>query len=236
MKGFLDHLARLALGVDPASAARVSLPSRFAQPSFPIGNEQRAGESVAEESPSQRGRGTATPPQSPGIRLGRDGPASRIANPLAFMEGRDSQPDQSPLQAHGYAPEPRVDLDEAPPPAQARASGDAGNIERRPIADAPPPPANATAASPWPLRQATSIVSKPPPWRAATRAALLSDATTVGRPAAREERPVIEVTIERLDVRAPASAKPSTEQRRSLSRPTLSLSEYLRESAKGGRK
>jgi hypothetical protein len=232
MTGFLDHLARLALGVAPASAARVSLSSRFAQPSSSIGNAQYGGESVPEESPSQRERGTATPPQSPSIQRALDGQAARIANALALIEGRDSRPDQSPLQA----PEPRADPDEAPPPVGARAPGDAENIERRPIAEVPPAPANATAASPWPLWQATSIVSKAPPWRAATRAAALSDATIVSLPEAREGRPVIEVTIERLDVRAPASAKPSTEQRRSRSRPTLSLSEYLRESAKGGRK
>ena len=50
--------------------------------------------------------------------------------------------------------------------------------------------------------------------------------------AAREQAPVIHVTIDRLDVRAPARAEPARQRPRP--QPTVSLSDYLREGSSGG--
>jgi hypothetical protein len=67
-----------------------------------------------------------------------------------------------------------------------------------------------------------------------TRAAPLSPAVIAGRAmAVREQAPVINVTIDRLDVRAPARAEPARQRPRT--QPTVSLSDYLREGSSGGR-
>ena len=68
-----------------------------------------------------------------------------------------------------------------------------------------------------------------------TRAAPLSPAVVAGRAmAVREQAPVIHVTIDRLDVRAPARAEPARQRPRP--QPTVSLSDYLREGSSGGRR
>lgn len=68
-----------------------------------------------------------------------------------------------------------------------------------------------------------------------TRAAPLSPAVVAGRVmAVREQAPVIHVTIDRLDVRAPARAEPARQRPRP--QPTVSLSDYLREGSSGGRR
>lgn len=75
-----------------------------------------------------------------------------------------------------------------------------------------------------------------PPMRPVTRALPLSDAAVAGRATpAREEGPVIQVTIDRLDVRAPAPPANASERRRPSPQPAVSLSDYLREGARGGR-
>ncbi|WP_422003444.1 hypothetical protein [Reyranella sp.] len=69
-----------------------------------------------------------------------------------------------------------------------------------------------------------------------TRAAPLSAAAVAGRTVAavRDPAPVIHVTIDRLDVRAPARAEPVRSRPRP--QPTVSLSDYLRDGASGGRR
>jgi hypothetical protein len=65
----------------------------------------------------------------------------------------------------------------------------------------------------------------------------LSDAAVASRPRApRDERPVIHVTIDRLEVRAPATPKAAVERRKSRPLPSQSLADYLRGGAGGGRR
>jgi hypothetical protein len=79
-------------------------------------------------------------------------------------------------------------------------------------------------------------MSTPLASRPATRSAPLSDAIVAGRTtAAQHGGPVIHVTIDRIDVLAPSSPRPVAEQRRARSQPMVSLSDYLRESGRGGR-
>jgi hypothetical protein len=65
----------------------------------------------------------------------------------------------------------------------------------------------------------------------------LSAAVVAARPrASRDERPVIHVTIDRLDVRAPAGPKAPAERRKARPLPSQSLADYLRGSAGGGQR
>ena len=65
----------------------------------------------------------------------------------------------------------------------------------------------------------------------------LSDAVVANRPrASREERPVIQVTIDRLEVRAPTAPKAAAERRKPRPLPSQSLADYLRGGAGGGQR
>jgi hypothetical protein len=73
--------------------------------------------------------------------------------------------------------------------------------------------------------------------RARAVTAPLSDVVIAARPRApREERPVIHVTIDRLEVRAPTAPKAAVERRKSRPLPSQSLADYLRGGAGGGRR
>jgi hypothetical protein len=53
---------------------------------------------------------------------------------------------------------------------------------------------------------------------------------------ARDDRSVIEVTIDRIEVRAPPADKPGPPARPRRPEPAVSLSEYLRRDVPGGRR
>lgn len=65
----------------------------------------------------------------------------------------------------------------------------------------------------------------------------MSEAAMAGRDELRSpERPIVHVTIDRLEVRAQPSQKPAPEQRRRPPpEPTVSLGDYLRGNGSGGR-
>jgi len=73
--------------------------------------------------------------------------------------------------------------------------------------------------------------------RAPLTVAPLSDAVVAARPRSpREERPVIHVTIDRLDVRVPAAPNAAAERRKARPLPSQSLADYLRGGAGGGQR
>ncbi|MFO1086053.1 MAG: hypothetical protein U1E21_15925 [Reyranellaceae bacterium] len=68
-------------------------------------------------------------------------------------------------------------------------------------------------------------------------AAPLSDTVVAARTRApREERPVVHVTIDRIEVRAPAAPKAVAERRKSRPLPSQSLADYLRGGTGSGRR
>jgi hypothetical protein len=94
-----------------------------------------------------------------------------------------------------------------------------------------PQPVPAAQRPPAPLHVEVQTLPEAP----VTRAAPLSPAAVAGRAiAAREQAPVIHVTIDRLDVRAPVRAE--TARQRPRPQPTVSLADYLREGSSGGRR
>src|SRR5262249_4054619 len=129
----------------------------------------------------------------------------------------------------------------------------AGRPVRQEVGSPPPPPTPSivTVVEPRPsLEKASAVIGESPqrsprapaaprpepphtdidiqvvPETQATRAAPLSAAVVAGRAmAVREQPPVIHVTIDRLDVRAPARAEPARQKPRP--QPTVSLSDYL---------
>ena len=92
-------------------------------------------------------------------------------------------------------------------------------------------PVPAAQQPPAPLHLEVQTLPEAP----VTRAAPLSPAVVAGRAmAVREQAPVIHVTIDRLDVRAPARAEPARQRPRP--QPAVSLSDYLRDGSSGGRR
>jgi hypothetical protein len=246
MTGFLDQLATTALGVEPAGAARLALPSRYAQPLSSRAPSQVDVGSIGEalqpppvvaSTPIERiddGRrlsGKArTPTNDADAFFGESatGAFEHSLEPLPFETPSTkavSQQAEARYMARPTTTEPlvspviaargvvRVDSDPIPgedfPSVRTRKDSSAADGLRAP-----------TVATPF---------------RQAVQAAPLSQAAVTGRVAADQQaRPVIHVTIDRIEVRAPAPAsKPAT-----IGRPrpqsTVSLADYLREG--GGRK
>jgi hypothetical protein len=63
----------------------------------------------------------------------------------------------------------------------------------------------------------------------------LTDAAIARRVKAAVEVPVVHVTIDRIDLRAPAAAKPTATERPQRSQPSVSLADYLSKRDVGGR-
>lgn len=231
---FLGHLAAMAVGAKPATAARVSLPPRFAGPSLAHGDEQSIGlaEDTAPAAEIVRGQSVpphgppqaATPPIPQAVQSETSPPARTVA-PL---------PVNMPVRRDRQAPSGPVLPPRSPPSSDTRRG-----MPRDVTVPSPVPAANRPAAA-----GILTVQSPAPPQmspvRPVTRALPLSDAAVAGRAMAareesRDERPVIHVTIDRLDVRAPASPASPAEKRRAKTQPTVSLADYLREGARGGR-
>jgi hypothetical protein len=237
MTSFLNHLAGMALGVKPAGAARLSLPSRFSQPSFAIGPGSQGLEPVEETVRSPSAQTIATPaPAGPRDRRAPDDEAARVQNPMAHRDRRGDGPPERPVgqefsqPVQALAPKTVPNLQDValPPRPLARpadtvrsATGVSLPVVDQPSAQLPPDPPTSSRLASEPAHV------RPVP------AAPLSQAIVSARAATHEERPVIHVTIDRIEVRSPASPKPAAEQRRARPQPSVSLSDYLRES--GGR-
>jgi hypothetical protein len=238
MTGFLNVLAGMALGVQPAGTAQVSLPSRFAPASSawesePAGlGESRLGEEVEQterrsallQSDRSDGRNAPETERVPpeGLTAPKDRPRQqpatsavsnvREAPPTALLPPNVRKPTRAALPDDGVAQ-----------PADVKPSAQIDHGEPQPFSNRHP-----VSASP-----AMQSASR---YRADVPQAPLSDAALAGRSIASRERPsIVQVTIDRIDVRAPSSPATPRPQRRVQPQPTVSLSDYLRDGAKAGR-
>jgi hypothetical protein len=209
MSAFITQLAGMALGHGTPGDAHVMLPPRFAPP--------------------------------PSARFGQaEWPSGE--DPAAAAADQESSPPRQPLQSGrretGRADDaPPVRLPESTAPHRPRLSTKAS--ERQPHVVTParsetpvrPPPRDAAAASEIvvlpPAPQVASMSRRhPPPLR---DAALASRVSGPGAP------PVVHITIDRIDVRAPDLSKPAAPSKPPRRRPAISLSDYLRNSRSGSR-
>jgi hypothetical protein len=236
MTGFLGQLAAMALGANSASAARVSLPSRFASPAPLPGigeqgfSEVERSEPVSVVVPPVPQRGTAP----------SDAPAS-----VSERRPEEKLPEEAPAPTPPYQrePTPRLVARAATPPLapQQRADREQGMRQHigipAPVADRPAARATGPSAPLLLLPQiARGAPGTPTAQRPATPTAPLSEGAVAGRALPpRAQAPVIHVTIDRLDVRAAAPAKSAAPARRPRPEPAVSLADYLRDGARGGR-
>lgn len=207
MSAFITQLAGMALGHGTLGAAHVVLPPRFAPP------------------PSAQ-FGQAEWPSG-------DDPAAAAAD-------QESSPPRQQLQSGrretGHADDaPPVRLPESTAPHHPRAAMEGS--QRQPYAvtlahrETPvrPPPHDAAASAIVVLAAAPQVTSMsrrdPPP---------LSDAALASRVSRPEAAPVVHVTIDRIDVRAPDLFSPAT-PKPARRPPAISLADYLRNSSRESR-
>jgi hypothetical protein len=116
-----------------------------------------------------------------------------------------------------------------PPPASLR-----GRVSAERIDGAPSPASRPANADPAPSRQAARASATAPHDGAAPphvpRRPMSAPALAERHAAAAEPRPVVHVTIDRIDVRAPAAPpRPATAPRVRNAAPSVSLADYLRQ-------
>lgn len=242
--GFLAHLAGLARGVALAGAARVSLPPRFAAsgpaPGWPFGEIVDEGQGASPSGTAarqpfsdtmQRVETIPTPSRSWGPEERRDEPAVAIPDrpippPSRPRPAQNAvrpnetalQPPAAPARDEGRSPDPA--------PAAARSVFTASPL---------PPPLGSPADGAFGASRSSTGVGRS---EASSRiASPLSDAVVASRPRApHDERPIIHVTIDRLEVRAPAASKVVAERRKPRPLPSQSLADYLRGGGGGERR
>lgn len=213
MSGFLANLAGLALGVPQPGAARLALPPRFGgriatDIGLEIEPDAQASTGSATAMPAPAGAPTRQPANSV---MQSHGPAemphrTRFRNDEEVVHGPTTGRDQAAADAVEQSTAERLHT----PVVQATRQPLA-QFERRAAAEAP-----RTVAPP--------TTSRTPPARSApiSPAALASRVT-----AERELRPVVTITIDRIEVRAPREAPPQSPPRRPKPEPSQSLADYL---------
>ncbi|HYI49237.1 MAG TPA: hypothetical protein VEX35_12315 [Allosphingosinicella sp.] len=254
MSRFLTHLAGIALGRPVEGAAHPLLPPRYARPEAGgLGREAiRAGELLDERPPIETfaateppdreprdpgggsdcpvapaGEPASPPPSEASADLVAVAPAPRSSRPLA------ARPAKQPRRPHEVAapsavwPDAPPELDAASPP---------------PLPESAPAPAQASVlavqashgrAAAVPAARRAAAPSDP----SETPFAPLSDGAVASRSAAaRQVAPAVHVTIDRIDVRAPAPARPAPAARRAPVEPRLSLSDFLAAGPPGPRR
>lgn len=239
--GFLAHLAGLARGETPMGAARVSLPPRFAeagavagQPFAEVVDEGRAAS--VESASRQPSRDPMQRIETPPMPSRSWGPEERRDEPGVSMGSRPIPPPSTD------APTRHVDLpEEAGQRRPAARSIADGRGQNRVAVPAQVGTRTATQSRPLSLSADNAPSSERLSGDGASSVpasvAPLSDAAVASRPrASREAPPVIEVMIDRLDVRAPVVPKAAADRRKSRPLPSQSLADYLRGGAGGGRR
>jgi hypothetical protein len=181
-------------------------------------------------------------PLPPVMRARTAPPTSRPAHDSAVTE---APAPTAAIALQAARPERAQDLDVRPivlrqPPARVITAplvehASASEISRR---DTEPPPA-ARAATPLVLARVTARLAGTPAVErtdaAATVSAPLSAAALAERPAPAAAPPVIHVTIDRIEVRAPAASRPAAAPARSRAHAaSVSLTDYLRRSRNPG--
>jgi hypothetical protein len=229
--GFLNHLAGMALGDVMPGAARVALPPRFA---VPQAAPAIPPEEVAPDDP------VAVPklsqPEAPrpwGTTRGPD-----ILN-SSVLPGRPVERSAVPTPSVGNV---TVNLPrQNAPPATEFVRATIPDLLPKPVAaprDILPAakPVTVTRAHPPAAPQALALPRQAPAAKARRDAAPLSKAAVASRvSSAREAPPVIHVTIDRIDVRAPETVKAGAAPKPARRKPTISLGDYLRRGNGGGR-
>lgn len=258
MSAFLTRLAGIALGAPAAGAARLSLPPRYAQPRAGDAGFEAVHAEEALAGPLLPPERVAEPATPAGERAPDAAPPEPVAAPAerqaapAFVppivrdagEARPPKLPSRPLDAPHAAPPLPVPPVPVPVPVPDRAAAPSAVPPPAPFprpviaGERPLPPAPA-AAPPGEIRIAEAEPDAPPrllpqpdpPQRAARerRTAPLSERALIGRTERpRQAEPVIHVTIDRIDVRAPASPHPAPAARRRPAEPSVSLSDFLR--------
>lgn len=214
MSGFLANLAGLALGVSHPGAARLALPPRF-------------GGGIATDTGLEAGA----------VVQAITGSAAAMPAPDRAPKG---QPANSVVQSHeSVQPAPRMPfrsdeevvrgsatgLDQAAPAAAVQPStAERPHMLAIPVSRQQPKPFERRAAAEAPRAVAPPLPTSPTPARSApiSQAALASRVTAVRQP-----RPVVSITIDRIEVRAPRETLPQPALRRPKPEPSQSLADYL---------
>lgn len=236
--GFLAHLAALAQGVKPAGAARVSLPPRFAEAGPVVGEPfgEIIEKSRAAPGFGQPGKGTSRRIGTTPTSIGPSDREERRDEPAVAMSSRPtaaaSRP--SPMQDEARSIEPSRPI----PPGRALNGEQGERAAAEPVQlDAAPPALVRPLGRPTDIASAVDRSLDGRGQRGPMTAAPLSDTVVAARTRApREERPVVHVTIDRIEVRAPAAPKAVAERRKSRPLPSQSLADYLRGGTGSGRR
>jgi hypothetical protein len=232
MMDFIRGLAPRRDGHGPAAIP--VLPSRFAAVAFSESHERITAAPTAPAASSDHvsARGVTGPAraddngskrradsrvEATGRVIGRtpDTPASPVPEvPAQPVQGRQRTPEieTGELGRAAGVTEPRGQV--------AAAAADGHVNSSRPVTSHP---TSASASNRAPLETAPRV----PPPRAVPVSPLSREALATRSPQA-GERPVIEVTIERIDVRAPASSARPPRPARPRTMPSVSLGDYLR--------
>jgi len=243
--GFVDRLAGMALGTPQPGAARVALPPRFLPPSAAGPLDQvdalpgddpmplpRSLPPAATQVSPRLFTAQVSPPRSAPATATHDGGITTGTVDVALPQARIATP--APLP-HSTAPAPAAEtgsVESAPmmPPALPL-TRTAIDTRAAPRSDAPPTPLEPTYARArvHPVASILPAADRRVPSAPLSR---VSVASRIAQP--RDERPAVHVTIDRIDVRAPAAAKSEPTARRARPQPAVSLTEYLR-GERGGR-
>jgi len=243
MSEFLTHLASVALGRPVPGAAGPALPPRYGalEAGGPIPGTEDAGAEpgatpwTASPRAAAAGfagaagesvRGAAPPVSPPGEPAPRPA-AEAFAAPIstASRQGAPRPADVRPRRSP-RSPARAAEPSEIPSTNSRELQGDVP-------APTPPSPAEALirpqVAGPLRVAAVGGPRQAPAPSPSApTPIAPLSDGAVAGRTrAGRAPPPVIHVTIDRIDVRAPAQSRPVPTARRAPAEPSLSLSDFL---------
>jgi hypothetical protein len=233
MTGFLTHLASVALGAKPDGGARLSLPPRFA--GLAAARAELAEDASISGAPEPHRVENFAQARSTAPDAMRSGETPAEAK-QARTESR-AGPLPPELPEHAAIQPPRAHREEArmqnEPQHRHAPPEDLKNLKQhipmlvKPSAIVPLPAPERESA---PHRALDSLTAM----RAPNQTMPLSETALAGRTAAaRGQAPVIHVTIDRIDVRAPAPSQAPPVQRRARTEPVVSLSEYLRGSGGG---
>ncbi|MGH8445496.1 MAG: hypothetical protein ACREVL_09515 [Solimonas sp.] len=226
MSGFLANLAALASGTPQPGAARLALPARFAASNavLPVVEEVATTTQAADIQPDVSSAGTRVTEGDtplPGHRT-RAPSVEQVTRPAAdplSAQQQTSRPSSSERQAVAEISARRPALSSHDLSARTDASAE------QPVSMPPLHPREDYSAQPAaPLQRAI------PARASATHPAPLSEAAVAGRTTAdRGVRPIVHVTIDRIDVRAPREAPRATPApRRAKPESSVSLADYLK--------
>ena len=218
---FLAALAGMARGEPPAGAARPVLPPRFGR-ALSIADAVSVAGSMPAAGPQRTAPVSAR--TVPGTTPGPDH-AEPAAQPL--------RPTPAPLStAHASSSESETaraaSTPIAPPPAFV------GHASLPPTSDAHHAARAVLPAEASPATQSVPPRSPTPIGRAPLGQNVIAERVAVAREP-REQRPVIHVAIDRIDVRAPATPASPAAAPRARQRPTRSLADYLASGRDGAR-